>query len=102
MVYINCVVFVTYKHLCFLPANLLYYYFIVISRENTLMILASKCRKCKHAKSGAITLMCIKTNQKAAKVSNEHLIIYLCFSRIQVLVYYCTLLNKYIQILNNK
>ena len=73
MVYINCVVFVTYKHLCFLPANLLYYYFIVISRENTLMILASKCRKCKHAKSGAITLMCIKTNQKAAKVSNEHL-----------------------------
>ena len=44
MVYINCVVFVTYKHLCFLPANLLYYYFIVISRENTLMILASKCR----------------------------------------------------------
>ena len=79
MVYINCVVFVTYKHLCFLPANLLYYYFIVISRDNTLMILASKCRKCKHAKSGAITLMCIKTNQKASKVSNEHLIIYLCF-----------------------
>ena len=50
--------------------------FTLISRENTLIILASKCTKRKNAKSGAITLMWRKRAQKAeiSQMSN-----YLCF-----------------------
>jgi hypothetical protein len=41
------------------------YLCLFISRENTLIFWASKCTKCKNAKSGAITLMWRKTAQKA-------------------------------------
>ena len=57
-------------HLLFFPGVLR------ISRENTLLILASKCTKCKTAKSGAITLMWRKTAQKA-EISQTS--IFLCF-----------------------
>ena len=39
--------------------------FKLISRKNTLIILASKCTKCKNARSGGISLMWRKTAQKA-------------------------------------
>jgi len=37
----------------------------LISRKNTLIIWASKCTKCKNARSGGISLMWRKTAQKA-------------------------------------
>ena len=49
--------------------------FTLTSRENTLIILASKCTKCKNAKSGAITLTWRKTAQKA---EISQMSIYLC------------------------
>ena len=49
-----------------------------ISREKTLIILASKSMKCKDAKRGAIMLMWRKTVQKA-EISQTS--IYLCFFR---------------------
>jgi hypothetical protein len=51
-------------------------FFSRYSRENTLIFFASKCRKCKTAKSGAITLMWRKTAQKA-EISQMN--ICLCF-----------------------
>ena len=58
--------------------------FTLISWENTLIFLASKCTKCKNAKSGAITLMWRKTAQKNRNLANKHLFV---FSRIQDLIY---------------
>ena len=58
--------------------------FTLISWENTLIFLASKCTKCKNAKSGAITLMWEKTAQKNRNLANKHLFV---FSRIQDIIY---------------
>ena len=53
--------------------------FTLISRENTLIILASKCTKCKNAKSGAIIYARVGENRsKSRNLSNEHLFD-LCF-----------------------
>ena len=69
--------------------------FTLISWENTLIFLASKCTKCKNAKSGAITLMWRKTAQKNRNLANKHLFV---FSRIQDIIYIYIHTHNYIYI----
>ena len=52
--------------------------FTLVARDNTLTSFASKCIKCKNAKSGEITLMWRKTAQRA-KASQIHVHLFVLF-----------------------
>ena len=66
--------------------------FTLLSRENTLIILASKCIKSKNARNRTSTLMRRKTAKKADICQMS---MYLCFSRIQVYQHHCILYKLY-------
>ena len=72
--------------ICFLTDGYLSGYIYLFPGKKTLIILASTCTKCKHAKSGAITCNyahVAKNCSESRHLSNEHC----AFSRIQISIY---------------